>query len=44
MKFEIEQIGTIYSPYKTKEKCPIQGGFKPEEKGQVEIFQNMKRH
>jgi tRNA-Thr(GGU) m(6)t(6)A37 methyltransferase TsaA len=38
MKFEIEQIGTIYSPYKTKEECPIQGPHKPEGKGRVEIF------
>jgi len=38
MKFEIKQIGTIYSPYKTKKECPIQGSVKPEGKGQVEIF------
>ena len=38
MKFEIKQIGTIYSPYKTKDGCPIQGTFKPESKGKVEIF------
>ncbi len=38
MKFEIEQIGTIYSPYKTKEECPIQGIQKPGGKGRVEIF------
>lgn len=38
MKFEIKQIGTIYSPYKTKEECPIQGAFRSEGKGQVEIF------
>jgi tRNA (Thr-GGU) A37 N-methylase len=24
-KFEIEQIGIIHSPYKTKNECPIQG-------------------
>ncbi len=38
MKFEIKQIGTIYSPYKRKEECPIQGSVKPDGKGQVEIF------
>jgi len=38
MKFEINQIGTIFSPYKTKEECPIQGTVMPEGKGQVEIF------
>jgi tRNA-Thr(GGU) m(6)t(6)A37 methyltransferase TsaA len=38
MKFEIKQIGTIYSPYKVKEECPIQGSVKPEGKGQIEIF------
>jgi len=38
MKFEIKQIGTITSPYKTKEECPIQGYIKPEGKGQIEIF------
>lgn len=38
MKFEINQIGTIYSPYKIKEECPIQGSVKPEGKGRVEIL------
>ncbi len=38
MKFEIIRIGTIFSPYKTKETCPIQGAFSPEGKGRVEIF------
>ncbi|MFC1490044.1 tRNA (N6-threonylcarbamoyladenosine(37)-N6)-methyltransferase TrmO [Candidatus Latescibacterota bacterium] len=38
MKFEINQIGTIYSPYKNKEECPIQGAVKPEGKGRIEIF------
>ena len=38
MKFEITQIGTIYSPYKSKEECPIQGSVKPDGKGKVEIF------
>jgi tRNA-Thr(GGU) m(6)t(6)A37 methyltransferase TsaA len=38
MKFELTQIGTIYSPYKSKKECPIQGSVKPEGKGQVEIL------
>lgn len=38
MKFEIHQIGTISSPYKTKEDCPVQGIAAPEGKGRVEVF------
>lgn len=38
MKFEIKQIGTIHSPYKTKAACPIQGLARPEGKGSIEIF------
>ncbi len=38
MKFEIKQIGTIYTPYKNKEDCPVQGRAKPDGKGTVEIF------
>ena len=38
MNFEIKQIGIIYTPYKSKEDCPIQGALKPEVKGEVEIF------
>ena len=38
MKFEIEQIGIIHSPYKTKEECPIQGNVNSEGKGQIELF------
>jgi len=34
----MNQIGMIFSPYKTKEECPIQGTFAPEGKGRVEIF------
>ena len=37
--FKIKQIGTIHSPYKTKEDCPIQGRVKPEGKGKVVIFE-----
>jgi tRNA-Thr(GGU) m(6)t(6)A37 methyltransferase TsaA len=38
MKFEINQIGIIFSPYKTKEKCPIQGNVLPKGIGRVEVF------
>ncbi len=38
MRYHIDQIGTIHSPYATKESCPIQGAVKPEGKGTVEIF------
>jgi len=38
MKFKINQIGTILSPYKTKEECPIQGNVVSKGKGRVEIF------
>jgi tRNA-Thr(GGU) m(6)t(6)A37 methyltransferase TsaA len=38
MKFEIEQIGTIFTPYKTKEQCPIQGTAAPQGKGRIEVF------
>ncbi|NOY22457.1 MAG: tRNA (N6-threonylcarbamoyladenosine(37)-N6)-methyltransferase TrmO [Acidobacteria bacterium] len=38
MKFEIAQIGTIFSPYKSKADCPIQGTFVPKGKGRVEVF------
>ena len=38
MKFEIQQIGIITSPYKTKEECPIQGAVKASGKGAVEVF------
>lgn len=37
-KFVIESIGVIHSPYKTKDECPIQGRFKPEGTGSVEVF------
>lgn len=37
-KFEIEQIGTIYSPFKRKDDCPIQGRIYSSEKGRIEVF------
>jgi len=38
MKHQIEPIGVIRSPYKTKDECPIQGAVAPEGKGSIEIF------
>ena len=38
MNFQILQIGTIYSPYKTKEECPIQGTVAPDAKGRIELL------
>ena len=38
MIFQIKQIGTIHSPYKTKQKCPIQGSIKPQGIGFVKIL------
>lgn len=39
MEWKINSIGTIYSPFKTKEDCPIQGNVQPESKGTVEVFE-----
>lgn len=38
MEYTIHPIGTIHSPYKIKEECPIQGIVDPEGKGEIEIF------
>ena len=38
MKYEIEPIGVIHSPYKSKDACPIQGAAAPEGKGRIEVF------
>ena len=38
MKFEINQIGMIYSPYKTKDECPIQGIAAPAGIGRVVVL------
>lgn len=43
MKFEIKQIGIIYSPYKSKDECPVQGAFKPEGKGKIEVFREYEK-
>jgi len=37
MKIQFRQIGTIHSPYKTKEEAPIQA-WKSKEKGKIEVF------
>jgi tRNA-Thr(GGU) m(6)t(6)A37 methyltransferase TsaA len=34
----IKPIGLIHSPYSTKEETPIQGAFRPEAAGWVELF------
>jgi tRNA-Thr(GGU) m(6)t(6)A37 methyltransferase TsaA len=38
VQFKIHQIGTIFSPYKTKEDCPIQGVVDPKGRARVEIL------
>ena len=35
---EITPIGLIHSPYAGKEEAPIQGAFRPEGKGWIEVF------
>lgn len=34
----MQQVGTIYSPYKTKEYCPVQGAAVPAGRGRVEVL------
>jgi len=38
MTITIKPIGTIHTPYKTKEETPIQGTFNQDSKGTVEVF------
>ena len=38
MFFELKPIGIIRSPYTSKEEAPIQGAFRPEETGTVEVY------
>lgn len=38
MEYAIRPVGTIYTPYKTKEECPIQGVADPTSVGRVEIL------
>ncbi len=38
MTITIKPIGTIHTPYKTKEETPIQGAFHQDSTGTVEVF------
>jgi tRNA-Thr(GGU) m(6)t(6)A37 methyltransferase TsaA len=38
MQITLEPIGIIHSPYQKKEDIPIQGVFKPEGVGTIEVF------
>ncbi len=38
MIFQLNPIGVIHSPYRTKDDAPIQGTFRPDATGEVEIF------
>jgi tRNA (adenine37-N6)-methyltransferase len=38
MKFEISQIGTIHTQYKSKDECPVQGIAAPDVIGSIVIF------
>ena len=38
MKFEIQPIGVIHSPYRTKEECPVQGMAAPGGRGKIEVL------
>ena len=38
MSLKLNPIGIIHSPYATKESCPIQGFYRPEGRGTVEVF------
>ena len=38
MRITLEPIGVIHSPYEKKEDIPIQGVFKPEGAGTIEVF------
>ena len=38
MEFRLKAIGTLSTPYKSKDGVPIQGVFDPESKGKAEIF------
>ncbi len=39
MRITLEPVGIIHSPYKNKEDIPIQGVFKPEGVGTIEVFE-----
>jgi len=35
----LKPIGVIHSPYKAEEEMPIQGRFRPEVEGEIEVFE-----
>jgi tRNA-Thr(GGU) m(6)t(6)A37 methyltransferase TsaA len=39
MQITLKPIGIIHSPYHTKEEIPIQGVFKPEGVGTIEVYE-----
>jgi tRNA-Thr(GGU) m(6)t(6)A37 methyltransferase TsaA len=38
MKITLRPIGIIHTPFNTKEESPIQGAFRPDAEGTVEVF------
>lgn len=38
MKYQIEPIGLIHSPFKSKDECPVQGTAAEGVKGRIEVF------
>ncbi len=38
MKFQVKALGVIHTDHATKEEAPIQGAFRPDEVGTVEVF------
>jgi len=39
LQFIVRPIGVIHSPFKTKEEAPIQGRFRPDAVGSIEIYE-----
>jgi len=39
----VEPIGIIHTPYKSKQDTSIQGAFKPDSRGQVEVYQKYEK-
>ncbi len=38
MVFQLKPVGIIHSPFITKEEAPIQGTFRPDARGEIEVF------
>lgn len=38
MEHKVKPIGIIHAPYRTKVETPIQGAFRPEAAGTIEVF------